>query len=729
MAVIRGSTVTSVHMNPHIDYSVPAGPVEERDQSLAFPLGMEIASDGETLYAAAFGSRKVAVLDKDARVLARIPVGGGPSGLALDEGRGRLYILNRFDQTVSIVDTRARLQVSAVPLRYDPEPPPVRSGRRVLYDASRSGHGDAACASCHVFADFDSLAWDLGDPGGAVEDNPLVRVAVQGGSPLADFHPMKGPMTTQSLRGMAGAGAMHWRGDRNGGSGDPFSEEKAFLAFRPAFQGLLGMDAPLPVEEMERFRDFILTVRYPPNPIANLDGTLTPQQAAGKQIFDSNGSRSGLGGDGDPCASCHALPLGTDGHGSFEILTQDFKVAHLRNLYQKVGMYGYALPSIASDSPFRLEAAPTPHTGDQVRGFGFLHDGAVPNLFNFFRLPARQFTFPDQPGRSGSQKVRELEAFLLAFPTGLAPAVGQQVTLDQANIRLSPSPKLERYVLLRARADAGECDLAIHGPVSGVLRGYVYRGGGAFDSDRTSESRTESALSAFVAAGDAVLTVTAVPPGCGRRIGIDRDEDGWRNLDEVESGSDPADPSSIPCPPAPAGLTAEASGGSVALAWQPAASPLFAIDGYNVHRSGDGGASWARCNGAPVVATSFTDEGVPPGPHAYRVTALGNGKEGPPSEAMEVLVGPPGSLFLRGDCEGGGELDISDAVFGLAFLFTGGALPPCLEACDSNGDGEVDISDAVHTLLFLFAGGAPPGLYPECEPSAEADCAGSPGCA
>ena len=39
------------------------------------------------------------------------------------------------------------------------------SGRPYLYDASLTSiRGDSACASCHVFGDFDGLAWDLGDP-------------------------------------------------------------------------------------------------------------------------------------------------------------------------------------------------------------------------------------------------------------------------------------------------------------------------------------------------------------------------------------------------------------------------------------------------------------------------------------------------------------------------------------------------------------------------------------
>ena len=36
------------------------------------------------------------------------------------------------------------------------------------------------------------------------------------------------------------------------------------------------------------------------------------------------------------------------------------------------------------------------------------------------------------------------------------------------------------------------------------------------------------------------VTYTCVPPGSGYRIGIDRDEDGVLDLDEVSAGTDPA---------------------------------------------------------------------------------------------------------------------------------------------------------------------------------------------
>jgi hypothetical protein len=85
--------------------------------------------------------------------------------------------------------------------------------------------------------------------------------------------------------------------------------------------------------------------------------------------------------------------------------------------------------------------------------------------------------------------------------------------------------------------------------------------------------------------------------------------------------------------------------------------------------------------------------------------------------------------FTRGDCNGDGVLDISDALKSLQILFLGDEPSDCLASCDSNGDRSVDISDAIHGLSFLFLGGSrPPAPFPECGPPAAGEsCARSCG--
>jgi hypothetical protein len=79
--------------------------------------------------------------------------------------------------------------------------------------------------------------------------------------------------------------------------------------------------------------------------------------------------------------------------------------------------------------------------------------------------------------------------------------------------------------------------------------------------------------------------------------------------------------------------------------------------------------------------------------------------------------------FLRGDGNGSGKVDLSDAVFSLAFLFLGDLPPLCFDATDANDDGKLNIADAIFTLSWLFGGGPippPPGPL-SCGADATAD--------
>jgi hypothetical protein len=234
------------------------------------------------------------------------------------------------------------------------------------------------------------------------------------------------------------------------------------------------------------------------------------------------------------CNGCHTLDrsqgfFGTSGRSTFENETMEFKVPHLRNLYQKVGMFGHAR------SPFFPEGDGA-FMGPQVRGTGFLHDGSVPTLFDFLGASAFSLNETQQ---------RQLEAFLMEFDSDLAPIVGQQTTVTAS----SGSGVLARVDLLIQRANTTyytsptlgvvkECDLIAKGVVNSEQRGWLYVGSNNFQSDLGGDVlwSKNQLISAATQPGNA-LTFTCVPPGSGRRMGIDRDSDNVLDANDTSSCS------------------------------------------------------------------------------------------------------------------------------------------------------------------------------------------------
>lgn len=569
ITVISGGAVLPRRLNKHIDYSKLAGapgfdPLA-KTHSLSMPLDMAITSNGKTLYVAAFGSSKVGVFDTAALendsfdpVTASanyLPVsGGGVSGLALDEPRGLLYATTRFDDAVKAIDLRAQREVAALPMP-NPEPASVVKGRPMLYDATRfSGNGEASCASCHIFGDMDDLAWDLGNPDAAVTTSPIpinfgnlipfliaanataLNTPLNGSNQATDFHPMKGPFTTQTLRGLSNSGAMHWRGDRSTGSfgTDAFDSHLSFMNFIGAFQSLVGSAESPAAADMEAFAAFQLQVLPPPNPVRSLDNSLNAAQQRGHDFYSGSRPSDGIvsavldalaGQSSFTCNGCHTLDpgngsFGTAGKQSFEGLPQIVKIPQLRNAYAKIGMFG--TPAVGF-----FDAADSGSMGDQVRGFGFTGDGSTDTLFRFLSAavfhPTSNSGFP-QNNPDGTR--RDVEQFLLAFDSDLAPVVGQQITLTADNA----SAAGPRITLLMQRAAAPfvskslngtvtECDLVAQVVQDGRVKGYLYDAvAGNFIPDDAGARISDAALRALAATPGQEVTYTAATPGSGARV-------------------------------------------------------------------------------------------------------------------------------------------------------------------------------------------------------------------
>ena len=275
-------------------------PLDELDRYYALPWGVAIAPDKSKLFVTTTGAQSVTVIDlprllqavrtrhqpfandlsaSAEYVSSRIPVGHNPRGVAISPDGKTLYVANRLDDTISVIDTSAEKVVSTIDLGGPKEINALRRGERLFYTAEFAFQGGFGCSNCHIDATIDGLEWDL-EPDGFGKD-------------IVD---------NRSLENLAGTEPFKW----NGGNPDMPTEcgprtEKYFFrsqSFNP--------------QQLTDLVTFVYSLPYRPNRY-RLPSDLTPTQERGKAIFERTKSKNGAPiPEANQCGYCHSGPKFTN---------------------------------------------------------------------------------------------------------------------------------------------------------------------------------------------------------------------------------------------------------------------------------------------------------------------------------------------------------------------------------------------------------------------------------
>jgi len=265
-----------------LQYGVAITPNKSRIFVTASGSDIVTVIDTERLLAFAHGRRRPFVNDLSASanyVMGRIAVGKNPRGVAMSPNGMRLYVANRMDDTLSVIDTASNKSVGTIDLGGSKNISALRRGEQ-LFTASRYAfQGQFSCANCHIDSTFDGLTWDL-EPDGFgkdIVDNRLIE-------DLSGTEPFK------------------WNG------GNPSMAQECGPRTEMYFYRSQSYSPP----ELADLVDYIYSLPARPSRFRLPDGQLTAAQERGKAIFYRTVNKFGKAiPEANQCAYCHSGPKHT----------------------------------------------------------------------------------------------------------------------------------------------------------------------------------------------------------------------------------------------------------------------------------------------------------------------------------------------------------------------------------------------------------------------------------
>ena len=241
-------------------------------------------------------------------VTARISVGANPEALALSHNGERLYVANRLDDSISVIDTASDTVADTFVIGEPRSADRLLRGERFFHSAARTFQGQFSCTSCHPDSGFDGLQYDL-EPDGLGENI----------------------LDNRNLRGVAGTAPFKWVGS-NPDISTQCGTRTAKWIMRTGWLNSM---------EVVDLAAHIRSLAPVANPYRSPDTELTPAQQRGKELFERTTTNDAKPiAERNRCDFCHAGERFTDGRAS-NVGTKAssdsksaFDSAHLTNIFE-----------------------------------------------------------------------------------------------------------------------------------------------------------------------------------------------------------------------------------------------------------------------------------------------------------------------------------------------------------------------------------------------------------